>query len=85
MHEKWHQQLSNIPLNYHDRAFEDGTRKIVGMIHVGTSKTDIKMNENLNTTKLTPVLNRRPLKVTLINSIKFKKINFDDDVLTIKF
>ena len=30
--------------------------KTVGMIHAGTSKTDAKMNENLNNSKLTPVL-----------------------------
>ena len=39
--------------------------KIVGMIHAGTSKTDVKMNENLNTSKLAPVLNRWPLYVNI--------------------
>ena len=27
MQEKWHQQLSKTPLDYHDRASEDGMRK----------------------------------------------------------
>ena len=31
--------------------------RTVGMIHAGTSKMDLKMNDNLNTSKLTPVLN----------------------------
>ena len=29
----------------------------VGMIHAETSKLDVKMNEKLNTSKLTPLLN----------------------------
>ena len=32
--------------------------RTVGMIHAGTPKTDVKMNKNLNTYKLTLVLNR---------------------------
>ena len=31
--------------------------RTVGMIHTGTSKKDVKMNENLNTSKLTAILN----------------------------
>ena len=32
--------------------------RTVGMIHAGMSKMDAKKNENFNSSKLTPVLNR---------------------------
>ena len=66
VHEKWHKQFVKIPVDHHDETFENGTRKnswYDPCLDVKKKKkkkkgTDIRMNENLNTSKLNPVLHR---------------------------
>ena len=51
--------LSKIPLDYHDGVFEVGMRKNSWYdLYRDVKKLTSKMNENLNTSKLIPVLNR---------------------------
>ena len=52
-------------LDCHDGAFKDGMRNNSWCDPFGTSDTNVKMNETLNASKLTPLLNCIPLNVNV--------------------